>query len=195
MTDLAIRPAEKSDAAILARLIDMAGEGIPRFLWSDNPEGIDPLDWGTKRAARDEGGFSYRNAHVATANGKVVGLLLGYRQPDPYDTGDLSELPAVVRPLVELEAAAPGTWYVNALAVLPDIQGHGIGSQLLAKAEVLAGETGSAGLSLIVSEENTGAYRLYERTGYQPKDRREIADYPDAPYGGDWVLMTKPLPA
>ena len=29
-----IRPAAKADAAALAVLIDMAGEGIPAFLWS-----------------------------------------------------------------------------------------------------------------------------------------------------------------
>lgn len=70
------------------------------------------------RAARESGGFSYRNAHVAERDGRVVAMLLGYRLPEPYDAGDLEALPSVVRPLVELEALAPGSWYVNAVAAL-----------------------------------------------------------------------------
>lgn len=187
-----IRSAEKSDAAVLARLIDMAGEGIPRFLWSDNPEHLDPMEWGAKRVAREEGGFSYRNAHVATVDGEIAGMVLGCKQPDPYDTGDLDELPEVVRALVELEALAPGSWYVNALAVMPGRRGTGVGSTLLAFAETLAAETGAEGMSLIVSEQNTGAYRLYRQSGYQPAGRRPMIDYPGAPDGGEWVLMVKP---
>ncbi len=33
-TTLALRPAGTSDAPILAKLIDIAGEGIPSWLWS-----------------------------------------------------------------------------------------------------------------------------------------------------------------
>lgn len=190
---MTIRPAQQDDAPVLARLIDMAGEGIPRFLWTGNPEGLEPLDWGARRAARDEGGFSYRNASVAVIDDAVAGMLLGYRQPDPYDVGDLDEVPAVVRSLIELEARAPGSWYVNALAALPEYRGQGVGTALLDEAERLAMETGAPALSLIASEENAGAVRLYENTGYRSCDRCPITDYPGAPYGGDWLLMVKPL--
>lgn len=105
----------------------------------------------------------------------MAAMLLGYRLDEPYNMGDLSELPDFVRPAVELEAAAPGSWYVNAVAVFPAFRGRGFGTELMALAERLAAETGAAELSLIVLEENAGAKALYERLGYAERTRRDRA--------------------
>jgi ribosomal protein S18 acetylase RimI-like enzyme len=189
---LPLRRAAKSDAAVLARLIDIAGEGLPAHLWSASAEpGETPLDVGRRRAEREEGGFSYRNCCVAEADGRPAGMLLGYRQPDPYETADLADVPEVVRPLIELEAMAPGSWYINALAVLPEFQGRGLGARLLKLAEELARESGADTLSIIAAEENAGAYDLYLRNGYRAAGRRATVPYPGASHGGDWVLLTK----
>ena len=53
-----------SDAADLARLVDLAGEGLPSYLWARMAEpGEDAFAVGERRrAARDEGAFSWRNA-------------------------------------------------------------------------------------------------------------------------------------
>ena len=60
-----IEDASIDQAADLAHLINLAGEGIPHYLWSDMAEeGEDPMAVGARRAAREEGGFSYRNARV-----------------------------------------------------------------------------------------------------------------------------------
>lgn len=187
-----IRPAAKADAAALAVLIDMAGEGIPAFLWSKAaPSPGQALAVGAERAARDSGGFSYRNAHVVVRDGRVVAMLLGYRLPEPYDAGDLTQLPEVVRPLIELEALAPGSWYVNAVAALEDQRGLGLGSRLLELARELAQQSGAQTLSLIVSEENAAAVRLYRRHGYLPLATRPVVPYPGIAFGGDWLLMTR----
>ena len=93
-------------------------------------------------------------------------------------------------PLQELENLAPGTWYVNVLAAYPDQRGQGLGTELLAVAGKLAAEAGSRGLSIIVSDANTGARRLYERS-------QASARLPDAPKsktaggarGVDWVQV------
>jgi ribosomal protein S18 acetylase RimI-like enzyme len=187
-----VRPARQQDAAPLARLIDIAGEGIPTYLWAQAAEaGETALEVGVRRAAREEGGFSYRNAFVDEVEGQVAGMLLGYRQPDPYDPGDLSDLPAVVRPMVELEALAPGSWYVNALAVFPAFRGRGLGSGLLALAVRLAGESGARALSVIVAAENAPARALYERNGYRAAARRPVVAFSGFAHGGDWMLMVK----
>lgn len=190
-----IRNARPEDAPALARLIDIAGEGIPSWLWSRSAEsGQTAEQVGCERAAREEGGFSYRNARVCVdTSGHIIGMLLSYRQPDPYELPDLAELPAVVRPLVELEAAAPGTWYVNALATFPESRGLGAGTRLMGLAESMAREAGAPGLSLIVAEENAGAKRLYERLGYRVTARAPIVPWPGAAHGGDWLLMVRPL--
>lgn len=189
-----LRPARKDDARALALLIDIAGEGFGKHLWSQAAQpGESPLDVGMRRAQREEGGFSHRRATIAERSGEVAGLLLGYRLDDPYDTGDLAALPDLIRPLVELEAEAPGSWYVNALAVFPQFRGQGLGSLLLAEAERLAQAAGAHELSLIVASENEGAKRLYLRCGYRARERRPLVPFPGLGHGGDWVLMTKPV--
>jgi ribosomal protein S18 acetylase RimI-like enzyme len=194
MADLRLRPARKDDAEALARLIDIAGEGFGMYLWSQAAKpGETALEIGKRRAQREEGGFSYRHATIAELGGRIAGLLLGYRLPEPYVLGDVSALPEMVRPLVELEAEAPGTWYVNALAAFPEYRGRGIGTRLLTEAELCAIEVGAPGLSLIVADQNDGAKRLYSRKGYRAVARRPLIPFPGLGHTGDWVLMTKPV--
>ena len=189
-----LRRARLDDAETLARLIDLAGEGMPSHLWAGLAQaGETPLDVGTQRAAREAGGFSYRHAVVADLDGTVAGMLIGYRQSDPYDTGEMAAMPDMIRPLVELEAEAPGTWYINALSVFPSHQGQGIGSRFLALADALAADAGARTLSLIVAGENTGAFRLYGRAGFRPAAVRPVVAFPGTVHRGDWILMTKDL--
>lgn len=193
-SEIGVRRATRSDGAILARLIDIAGDGIPTHLWGASAgPGETALDVGRRRAERDEGGFSFRNAMLAEIDGAVAGLLLGYRQPDFFDDGNMDLLPPIVQPLVELEAAAPGSWYLNALAVLPNAQGRGVGRRLLAEADRLAAESGAPLLSVIVASENGRAFSLYRQHGFREIDRRAVVAYPGFAYGGDWVMMVKLL--
>jgi len=187
-----LRPARKDDAGALAQLIDIAGEGFGTHFWAQAAgPGESALDVGVRRAQREEGGFSYRNATVAESRGRIAGLLLGYPLSDPYDAGDLAALPEMVRPLVELEAEVPGSWYVNALAAFPEFRGKGLGTLLLSEAERIARDARCRELSIIVADENEGAKRLYLRAGYQARARRPLVAFPGFPHGGDWVLMTK----
>ncbi|WP_111412238.1 GNAT family N-acetyltransferase [Billgrantia lactosivorans] len=189
-----IRKARVEDAPTLAELMNLAGEGIPAYLWERMAEpGEDVMAFGACRVARPEGGFSYANAHVAEVDTGIAGMLLGYRLDDPYDTGPMDELPAVVRPLVELEALVPGSWYVNAVATVSAYRGQGVGRRLMAQAERLAAESHARTMSLIVAEQNDRARRLYEELGYQAHARRPIVPFPRCPHRGNWLLMTKPM--
>ena len=77
---------------------------------------------GASGRARDSGGFSWRNAVVAEIGGEIAACLVGYRLDDPYELGGLADTPEIVRPLVKLEAKAPGSWYVNVLATFPEFR-------------------------------------------------------------------------
>ena len=193
---LTFRPGAKADASALAVLVDIAGEGLPAYLWSTlKAPGQSILEVGRERAARETGGFSYRNAIIAEAGGEVAACLVGYRLDDPYDLGGLEQVPALVRPLVLLEAKAPGSWYVNVLATFPEFRRRGLGMALLRLAEERACEAGAPALSVIVAGENEPAARLYKAAGYQTRAAEPIFAYPGCPHGGDWVLMVKSLPA
>ena len=187
-----LRPASPADSDDIAYLIDQAGEGLPAWLWQQSaPPGMTPLAFGSERARRPEGNFSYRNVVICEQNGQVAGMLLGMPQPDPYPLPDLGELPPQVRPLIELEALAPGSYYVNAVAAFDHCRGQGVGTRLMAAAESLARKAQIGTLSLIVASENHDAARLYQRLGYQNRSRRAVVPYAGALHGGDWILMTK----
>lgn len=189
-----IRNATIGDAEHLAFLINLAGEGLPAFLWRDMAEqGQDPLAIGARRAAREEGSFSYRNARVVEIDGSIAGMLLSYPLPDPYDIGDPDDYPAVVRPLVELEAEVPGSWFINAIAAYEEFRGRGVGTALMSACQDMARIARATRLSLIVSSENSGAHALYVKLGYQKIGSRPLVAYPGGPGGGEWLLMVRSL--
>lgn len=188
------RPATLADASALAVLVDIAGEGMPASFWNElKSPGQSVLELGRERARRDEGGFSWRHATVAEIGGEVAASLVGYRLDDPYDLGGLDDLHAFVRPLVRLEARAPGSWYVNVLATFPEFRRRGIGARLLAIAAQKGREEGAPLLSVIVGGWNESAARLYTSAGYATLAREKAILFPGCPHEGDWVLMVRSL--
>lgn len=186
---ITIRAARQDDARTLARIIDIAGHGLPAYLWKGMASANEtPLDVGTERAARSSGGFSWRNAHLAVTDGQIAGGLIGYRlgeDPQPID-----DLPAMFRPLQALENRVPGSYYINALACFEAFRQSGVGLALLAQAEAL-GAT-AKGISLIVSDTNQPALKLYRRRGFVEMAREPLVRNGWRGSGQNWVLMTKP---
>lgn len=188
------RRATPDDALAMAELVNIAGEGLPLYLWTGMAEsGVSPWDIGQQRAKRESGSFSYRNTVVGEGDAGVVCALIGYPLADDPEPVNYDEMPAMFVPLQELEDLVPGTWYVNVLATYSDYRGKGYGSELLKIAEQLAADAGKSGMSIIVSDANSGAQRLYERKGYQKLATRPmIKDSWDNP-GQNWVLLEKKL--
>ena len=194
LEDIDFRAARPDDAPALARLIDMAGEGLPRWLWLQAAlPGQTPENVGIERARRDTGGFSWRHACVLTCGGKVISLLLDYLLDDPYELPDLTHVPEPVRPLVHLESLAPGAWYINAIATEPDWRGKGLGRRLMMVAEERARAAKCQQMALIVAEENRSAVRLYDHLGYRELVRQEVVPWPGCPHVGDYLLMARPV--
>ena len=189
-----IRRAKVDDAPKLAELMNLAGEGIPAYLWQRMAEpDEDVMAFGARRVARTEGGFSYTNAYVAAIGNDIAGMLLGYKLPDPHDLPPMEDVPPVVRPLLELESLVPGSWYVNAVATDCAYRGQKIGRRLMELAEQLAGKSSAETVSLIVAEENAPAIGLYRKLGYQVIEQRKIVQYPECPHTGNWILMSKKI--
>jgi ribosomal protein S18 acetylase RimI-like enzyme len=188
------RPATKADAAALAVLVDIAGEGMPAYMWSTlKAPGQSMLEFGRERAMREEGGFSWRNAIVAAFGGDIAATLIGYRLDDPYDLAVLGEAPQIVHPLVRLESHVPGSWYVNVLATFPEFRRRGLAAELLSIAEKEARELQAPSLSVIVASWNENAARLYRSAGYVERSREPALPFPGCPHQGDWVLLARSL--
>lgn len=186
------RPATPDDAELMAELVNMAGEGLPLYLWTSMAvPGESPWSVGQQRARRDAGAFSWRNTIVREEAGEIVGLLIGYPLDDEPEPTDYSSLPPMFVPLQQLEDMVPGTWYVNVLATQPHARGRGIGSGLLSLADDIAASTAKRSLSIIVADSNVGARKLYERHGYVEVARRPMVKDAWAHPGKDWVLLLK----
>jgi ribosomal protein S18 acetylase RimI-like enzyme len=187
-----LRDARKSDCVDLARLIDIAGEGLASYLWEQMAgPGEGPWEIGRQRAARETGSFSYRNSVVAEVDGRIVGTVIGYPVPEEPEAIDLASTPPMFVPLQDLENLAAGTWYVNAVAVFPEARGLGVGSRLMKRAEQAAKDLELRGLSLIVSDANRDARRLYERLGYEAVATRPMVKEQWQSPGKNWVLMIR----
>jgi ribosomal protein S18 acetylase RimI-like enzyme len=186
-----IRQATAADAAHLVRFINMAADDLPLHFWrkSVGPDG-DALAYGLERAARETGSFSYRNAWVYEVDGAVAACLLGYAaEADPAPIAP--DTPAIFVPLLELEAMAPGSWYLNVLATYDSFRGRGIGSALLAEAEGIAHAAGHTSISLIAEDTHLDALRLYRAKGYQEIARRPVVKGDWAVEAAEWILFVK----
>ena len=109
------------------------------------------------------------------------------------DPVDVDEYPAFLRPLVELEAQAPGSWYINAIATFAEHRGRGVASRLLADTERRARRAGCSAMSLIVASGNRTAKALYGRLGFVAVEALPVVPFPGCLHGGDWILMTRDL--
>jgi ribosomal protein S18 acetylase RimI-like enzyme len=185
------RRATPDDTQAMADFVHFASEGLALYLWTRMAgPGGDPWAIGRERAGRATGAFSYRNTIVAEQNGRAVAGLIGYALPDQPEPID-ENMPAMFVPLQELENLAPATWYVNVLAAYPEQRGRGFGGALLAVADRLAAGNGNRGLSIIVADTNTGARKLYERSGYHEAGKRRMVKEGWEHPGTDWVLLMK----
>lgn len=188
-----IREARPEDAKDLVRFINMAADDLPLHFWqkSVGPTG-DALAFGAERAARETGNFSYRNAWLAELDGEVAAGLLGYpaeATPEPI----AADTPPIFVPLLELEALAPGSWYLNVLASDAAFRGKGLGSALLAHAQDTARARGFAQISLIAADTHVEALRLYAAKGFAEVARRPVVKQDWAVEANTWILFTKPL--
>ncbi len=125
--------------------------------------------------------FSYRFTELAALSGKISGLLISYsgqvmKSLDLQMALELMQQTGFVGfasfigrvlPLAGVQEAEDDDYFISNVAVLPEYQGKGIGSQLLARAEARARQQGFEKLSLTVDVENDRARALYARTGFE----------------------------
>jgi len=192
--DLTTRPARKSDASEIALLVNIAVHGGIARAWAADEAAAgtyDPIEVGRLEMMRDDTEFGWHSATMAEVDGAVAGMMLGYRKPDAFEPVP-DTVTGFIRPIEELEAEANGRWFISMLGVHIGWRGKGVGSALLALADVKRTETGATGTALIVEDANDGARRLYARKGYAVRSRRKMVKFSGGGMSGeDWLLMVK----
>ena len=189
------RQARESDALDLACLIDCASRGLALWLWGTlRAAGQSSIEVGRHRIRTlTASPLHYATFTVAEIDGAIAGALTGRSIPLLYERGDAADLPDVYAPLLELEAVAAGSWYLNVVAVYPEFRGQGLGSALLSKAEEIARLADAPQISLIVEEVNAGALKLYLKFGFREWMRRPYIPFPGSTDQGDWILLRKDI--
>ena len=178
---LTIRTAKSDDAGQIAPLINLIIDEMQLEELEDIPEpGLEKvitMAYRTRTYLSDKA-----TTVVAEANGQVVGVAFGY-------PGENEE--AVDRVLENLSAKSndfdePMTfdsetngneWYLDSIAVSPDYQGHGVGSQLLRALPEYAKADDESVIGLNVDFENPDAMKLYGRHGFEVVGKRMIGDH------------------
>jgi ribosomal protein S18 acetylase RimI-like enzyme len=179
-----LRPAkqEYNEGLIFARYIDQAAEGFFRFLLGKNSETIIATAFLELRHA-----LSFENVVFVEKNARIVGMSSTFtgiqhrgfsdeplRRAANRNAIRMKLVRTLFAPLWRiLESIPEEDFYIQGIAVEPDLRGAGIGSLLMNDIEKRALESGSLRLSLDVSAKNEGAKRLYTR-----REMKEISEWP-----------------
>jgi ribosomal protein S18 acetylase RimI-like enzyme len=189
-----VRSGRQTDAAAIARLIDLAGDGLPMLLWGAMGEGSNsgPLQIGRRLVESADGPYSYRHARVAIVRGQVAAAALGEKlahdlpPPGPHDA-------PFVRTLLELQGLVRGTYMISNLATFSTFRRQGCATALLQDMVAIAQATDSVAMSLIVAVSNENAVRFYIHHGFNEKARRPIPILQGFRRTGEWSLFVRPL--
>ncbi len=184
-----IRPARKEDAAVIAQSVLMV---IPVEALSSIGKGITPNNLTTVMetvAQMEETVYSYQNVLVAEkeaagdkeSDGTVVGAIIA------YDGAGLHRLRRPLEDLLEQyvgpaahewdDETTAGEFYIDTLAVEPEMRGMNIGSKLIEATCRKASELGHTKVGLLVDLENPSAEKLYTRLGFKFVDFRPFMQH------------------
>ena len=195
-----LRPArpESGEGLLFARYADEAAEGFFGFMLGPNSEDI-------IASAFIEPGhtLSYEHVMFAEREGVVVGMSAAYTgaqhrgfsdEPLKRAAGRSALRMRLVRTFLAplwriLDTVPEGDFYLQGIAVEPELRGARIGSLLMDDVESRARANGSARLSLDVAAKNKGARKLYGRRGMI-----ESSEWPSSRFLPTvFVRMTKDL--
>lgn len=189
--DICFRPADPADSRTIAELFRHSSGGVADYIWQQMAEpGESLLDVGERRYIREDTPFSYQNCIMAVRQGNIVGMMHAFLMEESTGQPDAEATDPVLRPFAELEV--PNSLYISSMSVFPAFRCCGVGSELLALARAEARADGINRLSLLVFEQNEGAVKLYERSGYRVVERKPVVAHDLIRYTGEVLLMVAP---
>jgi GNAT superfamily N-acetyltransferase len=193
-----IRQAQPDDALALAQLFLLAAHGIAEAVYRDLLPGQGTDQIIADRRIRPEGRLSsFTNWWVAEDDQeRIVGGINAYARDQRGGTNDpllTEERLAVLEPMIELNALAQGTYFINALATFPAHRHHGTGRRLIGLACGAARHAGWPAVTLTTFEEDRRLIDYYIELGFGTIAARPIVPHPCVINSGNLILMSKPL--
>lgn len=169
METFTFRPATVEDASFIARQV-LEALHWEMYVLPLKPEKQEAWEKLTPVCGQEGTLYSYRHCTIAQMGEKPVGLVVAYDGKEYRDLRlrtfrQLSCLAGTDVENMEDEAGC-GEWYIDSVAIVPEVRGRGIGRLLLQKAISAAQEQGLCA-TLLVDPDNEKAHRLYETMGFQ----------------------------
>lgn len=167
---MTIRSGIKEDAQASARLLYDALHDVAHQLTGEASEqgALEVLE---QYFTAEEGRLSHKQALVKEVDGMTAGVVIAYGgdQIAELDRPILERLRAIRQdPKVKLDKESDeDEYYIDTLSVSPHYGGQGIGTALIQAAEIKAKELNYNKIAMAVVTDNTKAYALYLRLGYQ----------------------------
>lgn len=162
------RQAHKGDASSVIRLLFSAIGNIANTLagTDDDDEAFRVLE----QYYQQEGNrISYENVMVKEVDGRIIAFMLTYHGSAAAELDqpfiDLLIAKGVRNPVIDRETKED-EFYLDSIAVDPDYQGLGIGTELLQLFERQAVDRGYGKIMLLVDQDNSSARKLYLKQGY-----------------------------
>tara|TARA_Y100001960_G_C14494701_1_gene738495 strand:- start:194 stop:793 length:600 start_codon:yes stop_codon:yes gene_type:complete len=196
-TDMSIslRPARVADIPHLAHALMEASGGLVEAVYERAIPDRETHLIVEHLFSRPDGTTAIKHCLVAEDDGNVLGSIHAFPMDDmgdgPPDLLVSEDRYGLFEPFMKMHA--DGSYYIMAVSVYPDAQGHGTGSRLIAEAEDAARAKGFKQMSLNVFAENEGAVRLYRSLGYVECAREPAVPHDKIRYGGDVLLMVRDL--
>ena len=162
---ITLRKATRADSRFIA-------ENVLRALHIEetDPRHIDHL---ATISSREDTLYSWRNSTIALYDGQPAGLMVA------YDGARYRRMRDITFPMIRMyvgddyyqmdDEAAPGEYYLDSLAVIPQYRRRGIASALIQEMFRQRDEAGIPLATIAVDPENDTAYRLYLRSGFRPE--------------------------
>ena len=164
------RPAEKPDSAKIAELIDIASDGVVKYLFHDLVPQMTPVQIMAYNLEKDNYPHSYKSALVAADGTNVIGMAVSY----PASYHRITDEMRGFFPNERLEhlsdfysSRVPNSWFLDALGVDDTYRRKGIGRRLVELTQERAKDNGYEILSLIVFADNSTALAFYKALGFR----------------------------
>lgn len=195
MQKIQFRTAQEDDCAHLVLFADMATRRLTSHVWGLSAHaGQSVFEIGRSIIRNDKQHFThFSNWRIAEIHGNIVGALNAHILPQPQPHFGPKTESTVLQNLNDLKEIAAGTCYLSAIALYPEHQGRGLGTELIAEAVLLCQTTGVGQISLMVGSFNDQARKLYERCGFKEWARRPFCQFHGSDDCGEWILMRKDL--
>lgn len=184
-----LRPATILDCADIAILDDMAGRGLPLWLWQCAVERGDTdnaLEWGRSTYTGDVGKAVWPEIIIGEVDNEVAGMVWAYKMTRERANKVLDE--PIFKPIGALREQTIGTFYIDAIAVYKRFRGKGIARQLMKCAYEQAKDLP---ITLIAADDNTNAIGLYQSEKFTETARETFVPYAPSNKTQNWLLMTQ----